>query len=116
WYGTLRLRAGQTIGNTLLFGTAGVAFGEVDMISTDSPEFKSLIDSGNHSVDTPTAVGWTIGAGVEHWFSDKISWKTEYLYVDLGKVGTMKSTWDNQEMLRADWTAHTVRTGVALHF
>jgi outer membrane immunogenic protein len=30
--------------------------------------------------------GWTIGAGVEHAFTDNLSAKAEFLYVDLGNL------------------------------
>lgn len=108
WYSTLRGRAGATLGDTLLYATGGLAFGKVDMFSGHHMLQHSL------NVDTPTAVGWTLGGGIEHWFSKKVSWKVEYLYMDLGKVSTLKGFLPDD--IDADWRAHTVRTGVAVHW
>src|SRR5690606_26859677 len=105
---TLRLRVGPTNGTTLLYATGGVAFGQIDM-STPSGWIGGGLD-----VDVPVAFGWTVGAGIEHWFSDRVSWKTEYLYLDLGEVGTVSVS--GTEALSSEWEAHTVRTGLAVHF
>lgn len=116
WYGTLRLRAGSNIGQTLIYATGGLAFGQIDAINNGDATLKMMIDNGMYSIDTPLTAGWTVGGGVEHWFSDKVSWKTEYLYVDLGKVTTMANTYNGSNDLEAKWNAHTVRTGIAIHF
>ncbi len=111
WYGTLRLRAGPTNGSTLFYATGGLAFGQIDMVtpSPTAPFPPNMLD-----ISKPVAVGFAVGGGIEHWFSDKVSWKTEYLYMDLGKVGTLSVS--GFEQLSAKWKAHTLRTGVAVHF
>lgn len=117
WYATLRLRAGHSFGNTLIYGTGGLAVGQVDMISGNPIATELMAMSSSYYVDKPVATGWAAGAGVEHWFNDRISWKAEYLYVDLGEVTRfgMNAGYE-MDMLRVDWKAHTVRTGVALHW
>jgi outer membrane immunogenic protein len=71
WFGTLRGRAGVAIGNTLLFGTAGVAYGSLDV---QTP--------GNLS-ESRTGFGWVAGAGLEVGFTPHWSAKAEWLYLDL---------------------------------
>jgi outer membrane immunogenic protein len=70
WFGTVRGRAGYAINNILLYGTAGLAFGEL------SGQTFGL--SENH-----TNLGWTVGLGAEVGLAQNWSAKVEYLYVDL---------------------------------
>jgi len=78
WFGTLRGRIGILATPTfLLYGTGGLAYGEV----------KSTVTSPLTAVSaTNTNVGWTAGAGIEGVISGNWTAKLEYLYVDLGKV------------------------------
>ena len=112
WEGSLRARAGYIMGgNTLLYGTGGLAFGQI------TPDYGDLIALGappGVSVDDGAAFGWTIGAGVEHWFSDKVSMKFEYLYTDLGNTWSVSQ--NGFDVLSIDSTSSTVRAGIALHF
>jgi outer membrane immunogenic protein len=61
----------------LFYATAGGAFGRFQISSSPSGAF--------HNPSSP--LGWTAGAGVEYLFTDAISAKIEYLYVDAGKIG-----------------------------
>jgi len=78
WLGTVRGRVGIALDNVLLFGTAGVAFGDVRARIASDPGF------GIFGGATSTQVGWTAGAGVEWGFLPNWSLKGEYRYVDLG--------------------------------
>ena len=71
WFGTLRGRFGFAINNVMLYGTAGLAYGEL------KGEFLGLEEN-------KTLVGWTAGAGIEYGFTQNWSAKLEYLYMDLG--------------------------------
>jgi outer membrane immunogenic protein len=71
WFGTLRGRIGFAVNNVLLYGTAGLAYGEL------KGEFFGLEED-------KTLVGWTAGAGIEYGFTQNWSAKLEYLYMDLG--------------------------------
>ena len=70
WFGTVRGRAGYLFNNILLYGTAGLAFGEL------TGQTFGLSESH-------TNVGWTAGLGAEFMFAPSWSTKLEYLYVDL---------------------------------
>src|SRR4029077_3037959 len=52
WFGTLRARAGSAISNFLIYGTGGIAFGELQAQTIG-------LMSESH-----TNVGWTAGAGI----------------------------------------------------
>lgn len=70
WFGTLRGRAGVAFNNILLFGTAGLAYGDL------------RADSFNLT-ESHVSAGWTAGGGVEVAFSPRWSVKAEWLYLDL---------------------------------
>jgi outer membrane immunogenic protein len=87
WFGTARGRVGWTNGPVLFYGTGGLAFGQVGTdISLADFNFGQPINQSAHTVQTKT--GWTAGAGVEAQLSGNWTAKVEYLYVDLGQVGT----------------------------
>ena len=76
-FGTLRGRVGYAVGafgNWLLYGTGGLAVGDVhawDALTPAAGEFRA---------------GWTAGAGIETAFAPNWTAELEYLYVDLGKT------------------------------
>jgi outer membrane immunogenic protein len=70
WFGTVRGRAGYAINNVLLYGTGGLAFGEL------TGQTFGLSESH-------TNAGWTVGLGAEVGLARNWSAKVEYLYVDL---------------------------------
>jgi outer membrane immunogenic protein len=70
WFGTVRGRAGYAINNVLLYGTGGLAFGELTG--------QTFGFSESH-----TNAGWTVGLGAEVGLARNWSAKVEYLYVDL---------------------------------
>jgi len=76
WLSTFRLRAGYTWSHFLFYATAGGAAGDY-RISTQPTGF-------GHNPTPP--LGWTAGVGVEYLFTDAVSVKLEYLYVNLGTV------------------------------
>ena len=82
WFGTVRGRLGwAVVPNFLLYGTGGLAYGQVR--SASSVLFTSAGDTYVGSMDS-TRVGWTAGAGGEWMIAPNWSVKAEYLYVDLG--------------------------------
>ena len=70
WFGTARGRGGLAIGNVLIFGTAGLSFGDLRADSAGLTE--------SHA-----SVGWVVGAGVEVGFTQRWSAKAEWLYLDM---------------------------------
>lgn len=85
WLSTFRLRAGYTWSHFLFYATAGGAVGDFRLSSTNP--------TATHNPTPP--LGWAAGAGVEYMFTDSISAKLEYLYVNLGQVGCPTGTTAN---------------------
>src|SRR6516164_1540635 len=76
--GTLRGRVGYAVGafgNWLLYGTGGLAVGDVHAWDALTPAAGSKFRAG-----------WTAGAGIETAFAPNWTAELEYLYVDLGKT------------------------------
>jgi len=97
WFGTLRGRAGYAINNMLLYGTFGLAYGNL------KTQFGGIDE-------TKTLFGWTGGLGMEVGFTPSWSAKVEYLYMDLGSRAFTITGVDN------GLTASYLRFGVNYHF
>jgi len=99
WFGTVRGRAGYLFTPTLLlYGTAGFAYGGVDVWGLSN-----------------TRTGWTAGGGVEWMFMPNWSVKAEYLFLDLdsgGATGTFGWNFGNHFHPQIN----VVRAGVNYHF
>ena len=70
WFGTVRGRAGVAMNNILFYATGGLAYGNL------RGEIGGLSENR-------TALGWTVGAGMEVGLTQNWSAKVEYLYIDL---------------------------------
>jgi outer membrane immunogenic protein len=81
WFGTTRLRAGWASGDSLLYLSGGVAYGEVGASGT---QFSGGLFAGSTSA---VKVGWSAGAGAEYALGGNLSLNAEYLYVSLDGVG-----------------------------
>jgi outer membrane immunogenic protein len=114
WFGTVRGRLGfLPAPNWLIYGTGGLAYGEVDTNTTLTSGALGV----SNNFDT-TRAGWTAGGGVEVLFARNWSAKVEYLYVDLGSfsntftgLGTFTPV-----TLSTHVTDNIVRAGLNYHF
>jgi outer membrane immunogenic protein len=95
FYGTGRARAGVTLldQRLLVYGTGGMAFGQVNDTGVDK-----------------LRIGWTGGAGVEWAFRQNWSAKVEYLYTDLHKDFKKDALPDRDQKFQ------TILVGVNYHF
>jgi outer membrane immunogenic protein len=76
FFGTIRGRAGMSFGSVMPYVTGGFAAGRGTA---------SLTDPGNVvTSQSATHMGWTVGGGLEAKATENITFKAEYLYVDLG--------------------------------
>jgi outer membrane immunogenic protein len=97
WFGTVRGRAGVTLNNVLLFGTAGLSYGDLRADTFGLTE-------------SHTSIGWVAGGGVEVGFTPHWSAKAEWLYLDLSDRNFSVTGTSNG--LAAD----LLRLGVNYHF
>jgi outer membrane immunogenic protein len=109
WLGTLRARFGFAADHFLIYGTGGLAFGNVsgsagltgqcwgssvpgtdacDKVSLDNKYQSAVAGYNNFSSvagsKSGTRVGWTLGLGAEYAITNNWTVKGEWLYYDLG--------------------------------
>ncbi len=108
WLGSVRGRLGYAMDNVLIYGTGGVAFGDVQM-SIGFPGGGLIF----HTY-TETRVGWTVGGGAEIAFTENLTGRAEYRYIDLGhdqdRLPAFSSLLDN------DLQIHAVQIGLSWTF
>jgi outer membrane immunogenic protein len=119
WFGTTRARAGVLVVPTiLLYGTGGLAYGNVSV--TDS--FSIISTNGNSSgtfSQSETRLGWTLGFGFEGMFPNapRWTWKVEYLHLDFGTFSG-SATYPAVGLIA--WSTHftddIVRAGINVKF
>jgi outer membrane immunogenic protein len=98
WLGTFRGRVGYAWDRWLPYFTGGLAVGDIRTSIT-----------GVGSANT-TRAGWTIGGGLEgQFFLPRWTAKIEYLYVDLGRGGSILGS-------DASFHAHLLRGGLNYRF
>ncbi|MFK0164177.1 outer membrane protein [Rhizobium sp. NPDC090279] len=103
WYGTVRPRIGYAYDNTLFYGTGGFAYGHV--------KYEGGFGAAGFD-DDKTKAGWTVGAGIEHAFSDHVTAKLEYQYVDFGSSTVGGDTLNS----KASLDFHAIRVGLNYKF
>jgi outer membrane immunogenic protein len=97
WFGTVRARGGLALNNVLLYGTGGLAFGDL------------RADSFNLT-ESHTSIGWVVGAGGEVAFNPNWSVKAEWLYLQLSDQSFTLTGLSN------GLSADILRLGVNYHF
>jgi len=99
----------------LIYGTGGLAWGNVDShVRIDFADAGLTDISGG---DSSTRMGWTLGGGLEYKVSEAWSVKAEYLYVDLGDDDIVnRDVLGNNLRADSDVSFHTVQLGANFHF
>jgi len=112
--GTVRARLGYGMDRTLVFVTGGWAYGKIK-----TGLEVTIADIGPLGISsTDNLSGWTVGAGVEYAITNKISFKTEYLYADLGSSTLYSRVYEPgvSGKLDVETKLHIVRAGVNYRF
>ncbi|WP_214476621.1 outer membrane protein [Mesorhizobium sp. dw_380] len=107
WSGSARLRAGYAFDRTLPYITGGVAAAKYEVTGTTGTDSVQLHDE--------THTGWTLGAGVEHAFTDKWIARVEYRYSDFGTQQLSAADGINTAA-DVDLKTHDVRVGLSYKF
>ena len=105
---TLAGRLGWAMNRTMVYGLLGVAWGEVNTKVTSNFIPISLTSDETH-------VGWVAGFGLEHALSDRVSFRIEYMRIDLGdETHTLIATpaFITPIPDKVDVTIDTIRLGV----
>jgi outer membrane immunogenic protein len=116
WISTLRGRIGIPFDHFLIYGTGGLAFGEVSMnttVTVGDPPLGQLVGSTDK-----TKAGWTLGGGAEYALCNNITVKAEALWFDLGSTSLNASTPDFDSSVDVDQKIEGViaRAGVGYKF
>jgi outer membrane immunogenic protein len=83
WLGTVRLRAGVTHDRFMVYATGGLAVGKAAYQLNVSQDGLGPTHAGSSD---EIQTGWTVGAGAEYALAERITFKSEYLYYDLGRA------------------------------
>ncbi len=108
WQGSLRARLGFTTGNTLIYATGGLAYGGVSVDRSAGASFAPFVG------DSFWKTGWTLGAGIEHAFTQTISARIEYRYTDFGQVSYTSTGAGLIDT--SDITQSAIRAGLSFKF
>jgi outer membrane immunogenic protein len=116
WYGTLRGRLGVTNGPLLFYGTAGLAYGHVELNSTVQGTFGAPLNSQTSALKT----GYVAGAGIEYMHRPDLVFTLGYQYVDLGTLSLASTLQTAGPLLSQTASAHarfqTVMAGFSWKF
>jgi len=109
--GTVRLRLGHTVTpSSMIYATGGFAYGRIESTLSFPPSAGGPVVLTDD--DRRYHFGFAAGAGFESKLTQNLSWKAEYLYVDLGRkthdflVGGEIYTWRERMQM------HIVRAGL----
>jgi outer membrane immunogenic protein len=137
WFGTVRGRLGYLAGNDLLlFGTGGFAYGQVRQSANWIFPATTAFGGGGFGVACTAGVpcyagassaietGWTAGGGAEWAIRRRLTFKAEYLYVNLGSRSVTMSGLvlppgnflQSSATAHADVDFHAVRAGLNYRF
>ncbi|MFG1401752.1 outer membrane protein [Xanthobacter sediminis] len=111
YFGTIRARLGYAFDRFLPYITGGAAYGRT---STDISG--GLCGAFLSCSIASTNWGWTLGGGVEYAITNNWTFKTEYLYVDLGNNDVVGANWGLGDSINVDSKFHTVKAGVNYKF
>lgn len=105
YLGTVRGRLGYAVDRTLFYGHGGYAYGEMEQ----------NIDLGGTTVfdESQGKSGFVVGGGIEHAFTDRISFQTEYSYVDLGSDEVFE---EDDFSVEEDTNFHSIKAAINFRF
>jgi outer membrane immunogenic protein len=102
WFGTVRGRLGYAFDRTLIYGTGGFAYGNVNQ--------RASLSDGVSVSNNNTQTGYVVGGGIEYKINPSWSMKAEYQYIDLGTAKLTGTDGVNTNAL--DTNFNTARVGL----
>jgi outer membrane immunogenic protein len=108
WFGSTRARFGYAASAVLIYGTGGVAYGQV--------KTKGGANGFTQINDSPVKFGWAAGGGIEAMVSRNVSIRGEYLHLDFGGTTEAYGAGGLTANLHQKITNDIVRVGVNYMF
>lgn len=105
WLSTIRGRVGLDMNGWMPYVTAGLAIADAETIVNAGANGKS-----------ETLTGWTVGGGLEVKLDRNWSFKTEYLYVDLGDISIRTPPLAAPPLRTSFDDLHIIRAGINYKF
>jgi outer membrane immunogenic protein len=117
WIATARGRIGFSWYDSpfLIYGTGGVAFGDVKMRVTANGTDGNGVSVPFSASESRTLVGYAVGAGTEWMLDRNFSLGAEYLYVDLQKQSYLSDRISGGG-IDAGFVTHNFRLNLNYHF
>lgn len=109
WTSSLRARAGITLGDALIYGTAGIA-----LARTSGNLRFSAMGSTLHYGDAAFLTGWAFGGGVEYQFAPSWTLRAEVIHTHIGD--SIFSLSSDAVPLASSIDLLSIRAGLALRF
>lgn len=81
--GTVRARAGFVLGDFMIYGSGGYAYGLIDQKGSIAPDTPTTV-SGATGSRSGLASGWALGGGVEYAILPGMTLRLDYTHYDLG--------------------------------
>ena len=121
WFGTARARVGYAVASTLFYATGGLAYGNVTTNVANVDSFVPVNQTQTFSF-AHTKTGYAVGAGIESPFNifgllgPNWTAKTEYLFVDLGRVSdSFSNPFGANFTVSSRIQEHVLRSGLNYH-
>lgn len=118
WLATFRLRAGATLDHTLVYATGGLALANLKYSAVDACVAPPTCGGDLVDASLTRALGYVVGAGIEHDFGNRWSLKGEYLFTGFagGRATGAAFSGGNYDFDFGRTGIHTVRLGLNYRF
>jgi outer membrane immunogenic protein len=111
WFGTVRAKFGYAQNNWLLYGTGGLAYGQVK--TSGSFNFLGIPPATPvPGANSATKTGWTAGAGLNYGLTPNWIIGVEYLYVNFGHE-SYTETFNTVPVLSANTVSNRAAANIA---
>jgi outer membrane immunogenic protein len=109
--GSIRSRFGFAFDRALVYGTAGLAFANIENTYSTGDGAVTAIEKFDE-----TQWGWTVGAGVEYAFTNNLTGRVEYRYTKFGDYRNNTNLIVVGGSTEQELDLHTVRAGLSYKF